>query len=690
MPANVASIIGELLDTLDDAAELRDDGGSVEPFLKRVDDFLDELRNGVNAARRLVQVEEDRLKLLGDPDGWETLGAPYNDPDHLSRAYLPVGRAPKAFQVAALAALEADMDVLLAVPCGAGKTMPPAMFAAHRASLHTGMGSACFSVWLCATQLLVQDKVRDFNARFEAWLPEDDDSFAVAVESRGAKRDAFGVVYGDVGSNTPLKRRHPVLQKVQDGETFVGALVLTPEMFAVCQAWFCLQAAEGHVSCFVIDEADDETGVLDSYRRDQSRQGALVRAAVAAAARKGITVPVVALSGTVASGDLNRLKADLRLSENAYVVRTAPQSTHVELKAAEVETADARLAAWTWVTETLPPNAAGLIFAFRKSTIEGIVKDLRKREQGTFVAIHGGVVNEDKRQRLRVWVEDEGVVAVVNEAGHRGVDHPELRYALIVEPPSNVPSFLQLIGRAARGATQRGEIVVAVDRAKYVHVASCFREDPRKLAEFVDVVRVLESVEKCWRSVAAVCLGDERASGADAVARRGCCPACSAQLAASRSGGKAYVGRDVAEIAALLDEDRRAAARTRDQATFKALTRGRLHSWGQSYSPRARERVVLSLLCDGVLRFDAARLPAQCVRFVVNEAVAATRRRDRRSDIVCFRRGEVPDDTDDVFVALPSADGGGGDDDDSVAANSGGGDPPGDGVDAAMAPTTSL
>ena len=48
------------------------------------------------------------------------------------------------------------------------------------------MGSACFSVWLCATQLLVQDKVRDFNARFEAWLPEDDDSFAVAVESRGA------------------------------------------------------------------------------------------------------------------------------------------------------------------------------------------------------------------------------------------------------------------------------------------------------------------------------------------------------------------------------------------------------------------------------------------------------------------------------------------------------------------------
>ena len=46
----------------------------------------------------------------------------------------------------------------------------------------------------------------------------------------------------------------------------------------------------------------------------------------------------------------------------------------------------------------------------------------------------------------------------------------------------------------------------------------------------------------------------------------------------------------------------------------------------------------------------------------------------------------------DQLPAAPptAADGGGGDDDDSVAANSGGGDPPGDGVDAAMAPTTSL
>ena len=92
MPANVASIIGELLDKLDDAAGLRDDGGSVEPFLDEVDKFLEELRNGVNAARRLVHVWEDRLKLMGDPEGWETLGAPYNDPDHLSRAYLPAGQ----------------------------------------------------------------------------------------------------------------------------------------------------------------------------------------------------------------------------------------------------------------------------------------------------------------------------------------------------------------------------------------------------------------------------------------------------------------------------------------------------------------------------------------------------------------------------------------------------------------------
>ena len=132
--------------------------------------------------------------------------------------------------------------------------------------------------------------------------------------------------------NTPPKRRHPVPQKVQDGETCVGALVLTPEMFAVCQAWFCLQAAEGHVSCFVIDEADDETGVVDSYRRDQARQGELVRAAVDVAnfgREEKLCIPVVALSGTVPRGDVSRLISALQLVGDPFIKRAAPQRVEV-------------------------------------------------------------------------------------------------------------------------------------------------------------------------------------------------------------------------------------------------------------------------------------------------------------------------------------------------------------------------
>ncbi len=719
VPEDVAEIVDRIKDKVDDLRGLKVE--KFEDYLKACDDLSQYLHAKVGAARRELDKDEDRTKLMIDPNGWQRLGERVGE---LARDYLGAGddledRPLKAFQVDAIEALFEGKDVLLALPCGAGKTGPPAIFGAQRAiEAYEEDQRLCFSVWVVPTTLLCLDKVRDLNERFWRWN-EGDDKFAVAVDSRGKKRDALGVVYDEVGGDgTRPKRRHPVLQAVEDREICVGALVLTPEMLAACQAWFCVQARAGHISCFVIDEADDETGVVDSYRGKQARQGKLVRAVVDYAKHERnnqVCVPVVALSGTVAKGDVDRLKADLRLSENAFDLRAAPQRVHVGVEVqisrrpapdvsltlrlisgmeervidaihplisaqadvviskADYAARGAKKAARAWVG-TLPPGAAGLMFAFRKSTIDGVVKDPELKKQGSdhsFFAIHGDVDNATRRERLKAWVEERGVVAVLNEAGHRGVDHPQLEYAVVLEPPSSAASWLQLVGRLARDPRLSGEIVVAVGRDKYAHVASCFREDQRKLAQLLDVIRIFESTKSCWRSVAAVCLGDER-SAEDAVARVGCCPACSARREARREGvGKPWIDREVVEVAALLDEVRRAAARFQDQATFTALTKGALCSWGESYSTEARERVVLSLLCDGVLRFDAARLPAQCVRFVVNEAIAAARSRDGSLIHICFARGEVPDDADDV---APAAAGGNGAsnamDDDSEDASS--------------------
>jgi len=210
------------------------------------------------------------------------------------------------------------------------------MFAAQKAWEALGPEQGpCFSVWICPTVLLVKDKVRDLNGRYDMWPVEGGGAaFAVAVDGRGKKRDRDGVVCYESGlpEAPTTSYRHPVLQQVQNMEIVVGALVMTPEMFKLCHSWICLQAQQGHVSCFVIDEADDETGVVDSYRRDQARQGELVRAAVDVAnfgREEKLCIPVVALSGTVPRGDVSRLISALQLVGDPFIKRAAPQRVEV-------------------------------------------------------------------------------------------------------------------------------------------------------------------------------------------------------------------------------------------------------------------------------------------------------------------------------------------------------------------------
>ncbi|KAH8050199.1 hypothetical protein JL721_11460 [Aureococcus anophagefferens] len=161
------------------------------------------------------------------------------------------------------------------------------------------------------------------------------------------------------------------------------------------------------------------------------------------------------------------------------------------------------------------------------------------------------------RERLRDWTASASEpsrarVMVLNEAGHRGINHPNLGTIVVAQPPSSVPALLQLVGRAARGAGQVGRVVFAFRRGEYFQVAATLRDDRRKLAAFCEVVRLCETVADCWRSVAATILGDEPAPAA-AASPSGCCPACDAKLAAAGASAPHVERRAVPEIAQLCD-----------------------------------------------------------------------------------------------------------------------------------------
>ena len=144
-----------------------------EDYLQACDKLSQYLHAKVGAARRELDKDEARTKLMIDPNGWQRLGERVGE---LARDYLGAGddledRPLKAFQVDAIEALFEGKDVLLALPCGAGKTGPPAIFGAQRAiEAYEEDQRLCFSVWVVPTTLLCLDKVRDLNERFWRWV----------------------------------------------------------------------------------------------------------------------------------------------------------------------------------------------------------------------------------------------------------------------------------------------------------------------------------------------------------------------------------------------------------------------------------------------------------------------------------------------------------------------------------------
>ena len=636
------------------AARARDEDADVDDVIGAFDDCSARLREGLDVAKRVRIRANDQVLLGPAKGGWHETPEPFRDAGSFARRYFAGGEAPRCFQVRALEALEARRSVLVAVPCGLGKSAPAALFAAARAHEARARGEVAFVIWLCPTQLLCQDMAVHLNSRYAASWPGRGGSFAVFVAGRGETREnGYNVVFLESGGEVPTpgrRARHHVLQGIEDGTVHVGVLVMTPEMLGLVSSWLVSATARGYVSCFVIDEADEEAGVQGSYRHEQASQGAIVRSIV----RKGALhkpPPVYAMSGTVAKHDVAALLEALRLEPpgtsaagGTLVLRTAGLRPGVAMLKGDTGRDVSRTVAR--LVDDTPQDEATLVFAFTRRAVRRAGDRIAKELPGdVVVTIHGGVPTEEKRHRLHVWTTpaDNGKrIAVLNEAGHRGINHPNLGTIIVSQPPSSVPSLLQLVGRAARGEGQEGRVFFAFGRGAYFEVAACLRDDPRKLDAFTKVIRLCETVEECWRSVAAWILGDEQAPAA-AVARSACCPACAAKLAAVGSLAPHVERRAVREIAQLCEVVREAAGRTSDQATFRALTVGKLKGWGPNYSVAARERVVLSLLSADVFILEAAKHPAKCVRFVVNESGLARRRRTNPSQWCefAFSAGEL-------------------------------------------------
>ncbi|KAH8065302.1 hypothetical protein JL721_8258 [Aureococcus anophagefferens] len=253
--------------------------GAARELLRRGVEIVD-AADAEDAAGRDALV----LRFVDGSEGRVSLPPPFDDPFSFANDYLPLYGPLRGFQVDAIAALHERRDVLLAVRCGAGKSLPPAMVAAARARDALDRGAQQVCVWTAPTQALVADKVDDLQGRYgEGW------------RNAGGRGDFAAAVAG-LERGRARRRRRPR---------------------GVVRA-----AARGHHLLVVIDECDEEVGNDDSFRRSQEAQGRTIQACFALA---GAKAPVVALSGTLSKFEVGSLLEALGLppAPATLVIRTA-------------------------------------------------------------------------------------------------------------------------------------------------------------------------------------------------------------------------------------------------------------------------------------------------------------------------------------------------------------------------------
>ncbi|EGB12517.1 expressed protein [Aureococcus anophagefferens] len=339
---------GELVDALpaiDDDVPPDAFRGAARELLRRGVEIVD-AADAEDAAGRDALV----LRFVDGPEGRVSLPPPFDDPFSFANDYLPLYGPLRGFQVDAIAALHERRDVLLAVRCGAGKSLPPAMVAAARARDALDRGAQQVCVWTAPTQALVADKVDDLQGRYgEGWRNAGGrGDFAAAVaglERAGARDDDGDVVfdYADAAASSSTSAstaRHPVLAAISAKACDVAVLVMCPEMLAEHAAWFVLAARAGIISLVVIDECDEEVGNDDSFRRSQEAQGRTIQACFALA---GAKAPVVALSGTLSKFEVGSLLEALGLppAPATLVIRTAsPINSMVDIHTGEADDED--------------------------------------------------------------------------------------------------------------------------------------------------------------------------------------------------------------------------------------------------------------------------------------------------------------------------------------------------------------
>ncbi|MCM2674297.1 RecQ family ATP-dependent DNA helicase [Alkalicoccobacillus plakortidis] len=214
-------------------------------------------------------------------------------------------------------------------------------------------------------------------------------------------------------------------------------LYLSPEML---QSEYVLsKLKQTKVSFFIVDEAHCISHWGKSFRTDY-RKLAPVRRALA-------NPPCLAITATATEVVRDDIREQLQLNNVQSYIYSVDRPT-IALDIKETSSNSTKLKELNEYVRSL--EGPGLIYFQTRKWAEAASSYLQQQGHANVSYYHGGMVHEDRLLIQQQFMKDQLDLICCTSAFGMGVNKSNIRYVIHFQPPLDLESFLQEIGRAGR------------------------------------------------------------------------------------------------------------------------------------------------------------------------------------------------------------------------------------------------